>query len=48
MHLSDSERQALLTKAQRLREQVAALCLQRAQEIDRLLANNIPPVTSVQ
>jgi hypothetical protein len=47
VHLSVGERQVLLTKAQQLREQIAAVCLQRAQEIDRLLTNNTPTVTPV-
>ena len=47
VHLSVGERQVLLTKVQQLREQIAAVCLQRAQEIDRLLTNNTPTVTPV-
>ncbi len=40
--LSVGELQLLLAKARQLRGQIAAVCLQRADEIDRLLTNNTP------
>ncbi len=43
MHLSVVELHFLLTKARQLRGEIAAVCLQRAAEIDRLLANNAKP-----